>query len=60
MPSVRSRIRGSRLVNNDELYDLQSDPGESKNVIAEHPEVVATLRAAYDQWWKRRATAAGE
>ena len=39
------------LVNNDELYDLQSDPGESKNVIAEHPEVVAKLRAAYDQWW---------
>jgi len=39
------------LVNNQELYDLQADPGEAKNVIAAHPEVVAQLRAAYDQWW---------
>ena len=39
------------LVNNKELYDLQADPGESHNVIDDHPEVVATLRAAYDQWW---------
>lgn len=46
-------IQNSRftLVNNVELYDLQSDPGETKNVVAEHPEVVARLRAAYDQWW---------
>lgn len=39
------------LVNNSQLYDLKADPGETKNVIAEHPEVVATLRSAYDQWW---------
>lgn len=39
------------LVNNAELYDLKSDPGETKNVIADHPEVVASLRAAYDTWW---------
>jgi arylsulfatase A-like enzyme len=46
-------IQNSRftLVNNTELYDLQTDPGETKNVIAEHPEEVAKLRAAYDQWW---------
>ena len=46
-------IQNSRftLVNNKELYDLKADPGETKNVIAEHPEVVATLRATYDQWW---------
>jgi len=40
-----------RFVNNQELYDLQADPGEKQNVIAEHPEVVASIRAAYDQWW---------
>jgi arylsulfatase len=40
-----------RLVNNRELYDLASDPGESKNVIAEHPEVTTRLRSAYDAWW---------
>ena len=39
------------LVNNEELYDLRADQGETKNVIAEQPEVVARLRAAYDQWW---------
>ena len=50
---AKCAIQNSRftLVNNEELYDLQNDPGESKNVIAEHPEVVASLRTAYDQWW---------
>jgi arylsulfatase len=46
-------IRDGRftLVNNAELYDLQADPGEAKNVLAEHPEAAAKLRAAYEQWW---------
>jgi len=39
------------LVNNNELYDLSTDPGETHNVSGEHPDVVAALRAAYDQWW---------
>ena len=34
------------------LYDLQSDPDESKNIIAKHPDLLASLRAAYDQWWQ--------
>jgi arylsulfatase len=40
-------------VNNEELYDLQTDPGETENVIAEHPEVVDQLRTVYDRWWTR-------
>lgn len=40
------------LVDNEELYDLKADPGESKNLIAQYPEEVKKLRAAYDQWWK--------
>ena len=46
-------IQNSRftLVNNQELYDLKADPGETKNVSADHPDVVAQLRTAYDQWW---------
>lgn len=50
---AKCAIQNSRftLVNNTELYDLQADPGETTNVIAEHADVVAQLRAAYDQWW---------
>jgi arylsulfatase len=46
-------VRNSRfrLVNNTELYDIKADPGETKNVITEHPQAVAAMRAAYDQWW---------
>jgi len=39
------------LVNNTELYDLKSDPGQSKNVADQHPDVVNRLRDAYTQWW---------
>lgn len=42
-----------RLVNNDALYDMQNDPGQTKNVIEEHPELVKEMRAAYDDWWKK-------
>jgi len=38
-------------VNNAELYDLKNDPAERQNVIGDHPEVVSTMRAAYDRWW---------
>jgi arylsulfatase len=39
------------LVNNTELYDILNDPGETTNIINQHPDVVATLRTAYNQWW---------
>jgi arylsulfatase len=47
-------IQNSRftLVNNTELYDLNADPAEATNVITDHPDVAASLRATYDQWWK--------
>ncbi len=50
---TKCAIQNSRftLVNNAELYDLKADPGEATNVIGAHPEVVARLRTAYDQWW---------
>lgn len=31
------------------LYDLEADPGEQRNVIADHPEVVARLNALAEQ-----------
>ncbi|MFZ5831425.1 MAG: arylsulfatase [Planctomycetota bacterium] len=36
-----------------ELYDMQSDRTETKNVAAEHPEVVAELVARWEQWIAR-------
>ena len=46
-------IRDQRftLVNNRELFDLQNDFGETKNVLDQFPADVARLREAYDQWW---------
>ncbi|MBI3864539.1 MAG: arylsulfatase [Planctomycetia bacterium] len=41
-----------RLVNNEMLFDILADPGETTNVIAEHPEAVAAMRKAYDRWWE--------
>jgi len=37
---------------NWELYELKSDPGETKNIAAEHPDVVKEMSAAYDKWWE--------
>ncbi len=46
------RNAGFRLVHNTELYDMRTDPGQTRNVIDEHPKVVADMRAAYDRWWQ--------
>ena len=50
---ARCSLRNQRfhLVNNTELYDLPADPGETTNVADKHPEVVAAMQKAYDQWW---------
>ncbi len=35
-----------------ELYDLKSDPQETKNLAESQAEKVATLRQSLDQWWR--------
>jgi arylsulfatase A-like enzyme len=35
----------------DELYDILNDPFEQQDVASEHPDVVATLRTDYEQWF---------
>ena len=40
-----------RLVNGTELYDLETDPGQRKNIAADHPETVAKLRKSYERWF---------
>ncbi len=40
-----------RLVDGTELYDVAQDPAQEHDIAAEHPEVVATMAAHYEQWW---------
>lgn len=40
-----------RLVNGKELYDIRTDPGQRKNIAAQHPERVAVLSEWYENWW---------
>ena len=39
-----------RLVE-DALYDMEKDPGQTKDVSAEFPEVVAEMKKAYEAFW---------
>lgn len=41
-----------KLVDGRELYDLPADPGEQRDVAAEHPEEVARLRGLYEAWFE--------
>ena len=40
-----------RLVGGGELYDIAADPGQARDVAAQHPEVVARMRDHYEAWW---------
>jgi hypothetical protein len=40
-----------RLVDGKELYKIQIDPGQTRDVAPKHPEVVAKLRTDYEEWW---------
>lgn len=33
------------------LFDLATDPGEKRDVAAQHPAVVKALEAEYEKWW---------
>lgn len=46
------RSQRFRFVNNSQLYDMEADPSQTKNVIEQFPEVVSDMRKAYDAWWK--------
>jgi len=41
-----------RLVGGNQLYDMVEDPGQTTNVIDDHPEVAQAMKEAYDAWWK--------
>jgi len=49
-----------RLLEDRELYDLDADPMQERNVIDEHPEIAARLRARLDQRWAEVGPLANE
>ena len=49
-----------RLVNGRELHEIKSDPGQHRDVADQHPQVVADLRKAYDNWWNDISTEFGK
>jgi arylsulfatase A len=49
------RTERYRLVNEGrgwELFDMESDPAQKKNIAAEQPEVARRLTTAYESWWR--------
>jgi arylsulfatase A-like enzyme len=45
-PVDRSLMTGSEY----ELYDLESDPGETRNLVEERPQVVEGLKRVLKEW----------
>jgi arylsulfatase A-like enzyme len=43
--------RRYRLVGDRELYDLETDPAQAKDLLAERPEIAARMRRHYEAWW---------
>lgn len=54
---IKGKSGGSSAVANDDsatpwqLYDMENDPGQEKNIAKEHPEIVKELAAKYDAWF---------
>lgn len=34
------------------LYDMETDPGQTTNILPDHPEIAERMLAAYDQYWR--------
>ncbi|MBC8288858.1 MAG: sulfatase-like hydrolase/transferase [Planctomycetes bacterium] len=43
--------QGVKLELGEFLYDLDTDPGETKNLAKEHPDVQARLKKLHAEWW---------
>ncbi len=40
-----------RLIDGKQLFDMQVDPGQEKNIAAKYPDVVARMKEFYEAWW---------
>ncbi|MEX0988207.1 MAG: arylsulfatase [Bacteroidales bacterium] len=41
-----------RLINGEELYNIEQDRKQSNNIAYLHPEIVNRLSQAYNKWWE--------
>ena len=41
-----------RLVKGTELYDVESDLAQKTDLAERHPDVLAELKADYEEWWR--------
>ncbi len=54
---IQGSAGGSKARANDasarpwQLYDMEADPGQEKDIAAEHPDLVQKLAARYDSWF---------
>lgn len=44
-----------RLVGQNELYDINTDPGQVNNLISTYPTVANEMKAFYENWWAKLA-----
>jgi arylsulfatase len=49
-----------RLLQTDQLYDLDADPAQERNVIDDHPDVARAMLDHLDAWWADVEVAANE
>lgn len=54
---IKGPAGGSKAKSNDasanpwQLYDMETDPGQEKDIAREHPDLVQQLAAQYDSWF---------
>ncbi len=41
-----------RLINGNELYNMNNDLSQTKNIIEQNPEVAERLKVGYENWWQ--------
>jgi arylsulfatase A-like enzyme len=51
-PNISIRTQQYRLDNQGALFDMSTDPGQTKNIAGKQPEVAARLKAAVQAWRK--------
>jgi uncharacterized sulfatase len=55
-PADRARYERGEI----ELFDVATDPQETKNLAGDQPDVVSRLRASLDAWWKPQPESAAD